>query len=293
MLKGVIFLLVAVSLGGTSDGFSKMLTDRQDFGPIVLARYLLPLIALLVTRRPADVLRLFATKAPGLQLLRALAPLLLTVLLVLGVRHLPLADATVILFAGPFLVILLSSVTLNETVRIYSWVGVCLGFAAVLLVVRPGFGEVSVYSLLPAGAAVCYAFFQILSRRLTSAGESAETMFAWTILVGFLVSLPFAWSQWSPPSTVTWILFILVGGTYGSCHFFFAEAFAQAPASILTPFSYFQIVAAAIFGFLAFRDLPDVWSFAGIGLILLGGLLTFLGGEREGREQAAAASSHS
>lgn len=275
----VVFLLIAVSLGGASDGFSKLLSDTQELGPIVVARYLPVLIVLLATRPPVATMRLLATRAPGMQLLRAASPLFITVLMVMALRLMPLAEATVVLFAGPFLVIMFAGTFLSERTRPASWLGVFLGFIAVLCSARPGFDHMSVAMILPTGAAFCYALFQLLSRKLIAQGESPETMLLWTVIVGSVAALPFAFMQWSSPAPSDWVLFALVGMTYGGCHYCFAQAFARAPANVLTPFSYFQIIAATVFGYVAFGDVPDLWTFLGIGLILLAGVLVFLGRE--------------
>ena len=134
---------------------------------------------------------LFRTRRPGLQVLRGLAPLVVSVGMVLGVHYLPLAEATVILFAAPFLVAALSVPLLGERVHASTWIAVAIGFAAVLIVARPGVSELSLFALFPLIGAVFYAALQLITRQLAAAGERAETTLAWTLLTGIVVSSPF------------------------------------------------------------------------------------------------------
>ena len=195
--------------------------------------------------------------------------------MVIAVWYLPLAEATVILFAGPFLVLALSGWLLDERVGAASWVGVVIGFIAVLIVARPGFSELSQYTIFPAIAAVFYAGFQLLTRHLGTAGEPPTTTLAWTLLVGIIVGLPLALMSWTPQTMESWILSFCLGVIFGLAQLLMAKAFSLAPANLLTPFTYFQILSALVFGFLVFGDIPDMWTFVGIALIVGAGLYVF------------------
>lgn len=273
--RGILLLIAAVGCFGAVDGFSKMLVDTQSFGQIMLARYAPALAVLLIAAGPQRWKELFATGRPGLQIVRGLTPVFVGGLMVFAVRYLPLAEATVILFAGPFVVVALSGWMLGERVDASSWIGVAIGFLAVLLVARPGFDALSKYTIFPALAAVFYALLQLLSRRLGAAGENPNTTLAWTLLVGSVVSLPVALIEWRTPSHFDWLVFLCLGASFGWGQHFLARAFSLAPANVLTPFSYFQILSAAIFGVIAFQTIPDWWTLAGIALILAAGAYVF------------------
>jgi drug/metabolite transporter (DMT)-like permease len=260
---------------GAVDGFSKILIDTQSFGQIMLARYAPALAVLLIAAGPQNWKGLFATHRPGLQLMRGITPVCVGGLMVFAVRYLPLAEATVILFAGPFLVVAMSGWMLGERVHSSSWIGVLIGFLAVLIVARPGIDALSKYTIFPALAAVFYALLQLLSRRLGAAGESPGTTLIWTLLVGTLVSLPLAILDWQTPSLFSWFVFLCLGASFGWGQHFLARAFSLAPANVLTPFSYFQILSATIFGVVVFQDIPDLWTMAGIALIIVAGAYVF------------------
>jgi drug/metabolite transporter (DMT)-like permease len=271
-LRGIFLLVVSVSLFGIVDGISKMLAETQSVGQIVLARYAPALPVLLAASPPANWANLFKTARPGLQIMRAIAPLVIGGSMVLAVRYLPLADATAILFAGPFLVVMLSSRFLGERVRLSSWIGVITGFTAVLIVARPGFGELSRYTVFPLVAAVFYALFQLMTRRLAAAGEDPNTTLAWTLAAGVVVAAPVAILTWVPADPVAWLLMILLGFVFGAAQALLARAFVHAPANVLTPFSYAQIIAATLFGVIVFNAVPDRWTLVGIAMIIGAGV---------------------
>ena len=114
-LRGIVLLVLSSSIFAGVDGVSKLLADTQSVGQIVWARYALALPVLILTTRPADWAGLFRTARPGLQMLRGVSPLAISASMVMAVRYLPLAEATVILFAGPFLIVALSKPFLGET----------------------------------------------------------------------------------------------------------------------------------------------------------------------------------
>lgn len=273
--QGILLLIAAVSCFGAVDGFSKMLIDTQSFGQIMLARYAPALIALLAATRRQEWGGLYGTRRPGLQILRGLSPVFVGGLMVFAVRYLPLAEATVILFAGPFIVVALSGPMLGERVDPSSWIAVGIGFLAVLIVARPGIDALSAYTIFPAAAAVFYALLQLLSRRLSAFGETARTTVAWTLLVGTLVSLPLAVLDWRPPDLFQWVILLGLGISFGLGQHLLTKAFSLAPANVLTPFSYFQIVSAAIFGILVFHSFPDAWTILGMVLIVGSGAYVF------------------
>ena len=274
-LRGILLLIASVTCFGIVDGISKILIETQSFGQVVLARYALTLPVLLVTTNPGKWANLFQTQLVGLQIIRGLIPVVIGGSMVFAVRYLPLAEATTILFAGPFLVVALSGWLLGERVSGSSWVGVTVGFIAILVVARPGFSELSRYTVFPAIAAVFYAGFQLLTRRLGAAGELPTTTLAWTLVIGNLVGLPLAIANWMPQTPETWFLCFCLGVVFGLAQLLLAKAFSLAPANVLTPFSYFQILSAVVFGFLVFHDTPDRWTVIGIALILGAGLYVF------------------
>jgi drug/metabolite transporter (DMT)-like permease len=273
-------IVLSVSLFGFVDGISKVLAETQSLGQIVLARYVMAIPILMACTPIAKWSSLLRTSQPGLQVMRALTSLLIGGSMVLAVRNLPIADATAILFAGPFVVVALSPGLLGERVGLGSWIGVIVGFLAVLIVVRPGLGALSRYTVFPLAAAISYAFFQLLTRRLGASGEDPNTTLAWALAAGLTAGLPFALLTWVPANIMAWLLMIALGLIFGSAQALMAYAFVWAPANVLAPFSYAQIVAATLFGLAVFGAVPDYPTAIGIIMIICTGIYVARGTAR-------------
>jgi drug/metabolite transporter (DMT)-like permease len=271
-LLGIVLVVISATAFGLVDGISKMLADTSSVGQIVWARYALGFPILLATMRPSSLPKLFQTQRMGLQILRGMTPIAISISMVLAVRYLPLSDATVILFAAPFLVVALSVPLLGERVHASNWIAVAVGFAAVLIVARPGFGELSHFAIFPAIGAVFYALAQIFTRQLAVAGERPQTTLAWTLLTGIVVSSPIAAGFWEPLDARDWGLMLCLGTTFGIAQLMMIRGLALAPASLLAPLAYVQIVSAVLVGVVLFGEAPDRWTLIGIVMIIGSGI---------------------
>ncbi len=271
-LRGIILVVLSASLFAFVDSLSKILAETQSVGQIVWARYAIALPVIVATTPRLHWRGLFKTSRPGAQLVRAAVPLGVSVTMVLAVRYLPLAEATVILFAAPFLVVALSPPFLGEKVQGATWIGVVIGFAAVILVARPGFSEISVYALFPLAAAVFYAAYQLVTRRLAALGERPQTTLAWTLATGAVVATPVAIATWAPVSGRAWLYIVALGTLFGLAQSLMVRAYAYAPAGLLAPFAYAQLVSATILSIAIFGAVPDAWTFVGIAMIIAAGV---------------------
>jgi drug/metabolite transporter (DMT)-like permease len=267
----ILLFIAGVSCFAIMDGLGKFLAADFPLLQLVWARNAFAIPVILATTAPAGWLRLLRCARPLLQVMRGLLPLLGGAAVLLGLRFMSLADATVITFAAPLFVVALSAPLLHERVGMAAWVGMGLGFLGVLIVVRPGAGSIAWAALLPLATAFLFALYQMLTR-LASRSDPPATTLTWTILTGFILTTPLLALGWSNGSLVAWLLLILSGLLYGTGQLLLIRALAAAPANILTPFTYTQIVAAVLFGMLVLGELPDPWTFVGTALIVLAGL---------------------
>lgn len=267
----ILLFIAGVSCFAVMDGLGKFLAADFPLLQLVWARNAFAIPVILATTAPGVWLRLLRCERPLLQVVRGLLPLLAGTAVLLGLRYMSLADATVITFAAPLFVVALSAPLLHERVGMAAWVGVGLGFLGVLIVVRPGAGSIAWAALLPLATAFLFALYQMLTR-LASRSDPPATTLTWTILTGFILTTPLLPLGWSNGSLVAWLLLILSGLLYGTGQLLLIRALAAAPANILTPFTYTQIVAAVLFGMLVLGELPDPWTLVGTALIVLAGL---------------------
>lgn len=271
-LIGIRLVALSASMFGVVDGLSKLLVAHATPAQIVFARYGFAFLLLLVTRRPSQLPQLVRTARPGLQIIRGLSPLVVSFGMVFAVTYLPLADATAILFVAPLLMIGLAGPMLVERAPAATWLMVVIGFVGVLIVARPGFSALSQYAVFPLAAAIFYALYQLLTRRLSTAGERPLTTLGWTLGVGTIVSLPIAVVFWQPLDAAGWALMILLGLAFAASQLTMIAGLVRTPVPLAASLNYVQIVAAVGFGFVVFGDVPDLMSWLGIALIVAAGL---------------------
>jgi drug/metabolite transporter (DMT)-like permease len=212
------------------------------------------------------------------------------VLNIYALRYLQLDETLSILFATPLLVAALSIPILGESIGPRRWAAIIVGFLGIMIITRPGFGNMHPAALLTVLGTVCYAVYSISTRILSTTDSSGTTLF-YSSLFGAVVMtaiLPFVWS-W--PVGPLQIAVMVIMGTCGALgHYLLILAHRLAPASILAPFIYTQIVWMVLSGYLVFGDLPTHWTLIGGAVVIASGLY-LLYRERKMRGEAGPAAS--
>jgi len=282
-LAGIVCVALGVSLVPLMDGVAKYLSSDFHVFQIVWGRFafhiawLLPFILLQLEWRD-----LFS-RHPGLQLLRGAFLLGATLCYFSAIAWMPIADALALLFISPMICTGLSPLVLGERVGPWRWLAVAAGFVGALVVIRPGFGVFQPAALLALGAGAFHGCYLLATRRLAGRTNPLVTL-VFTALVGLVamtVTLP---ALWHPPDATEWLLMALMGLFAASGHFLIIRGFNQAPAPIVAPIGYFEIVVATIVGYVGFGDFPDSWTWAGIVIIVASGIVITL---REGPRRSA------
>ena len=190
----------------------------------------------------------------------------------LSLKYLQMAQVTAIGFITPFLVAALSVPLLGERVGRHRWGAIIVGFLGVLVVIRPGMGGLHWSMMALLGGISAYAFYLILTRKV-AAEESPITSVFYTALIGAIVmTLPLPWIWQSPESWLGWAFMGLTGVFGGFAHLLIISAHRYAPASLLAPFYYTQIVWSVLAGYLSFGDIPDHFTLAGSAIVIASGL---------------------
>jgi drug/metabolite transporter (DMT)-like permease len=266
-LYGIGLMILGMSFFPASDGLSKYLTGFYEPAQIMWLRNLIQICMVLpFVLRPSGR-KLMRSYQPRLQLIRGVLTIIATLAFITSLHHIPLADGVAILFAGGIFLVVVSALLLGETVGRVRWIAVAVGFAGVLIIIRPGLGVVHWAASLALAAALGNAFMQAQSRQLGRT-DSAVTTFFWTSIVGATLLAPIATFVWTPIAWESVPLLIGAGVCGGLGHFLLVRAFEFAPASVLAPFNYAQIVMAVVIGYFAFSDIPDRWTVIGLFVIV-------------------------
>jgi drug/metabolite transporter (DMT)-like permease len=239
---------------------------------VVWARYAGGLALALILSNPISRPAILKTSRPWLQIGRSFLLLGSTLLNFYALRWLQLDQTTSILFATPFLVALLSGPFLGEWVGWRRWIAICVGFAGVLLVTRPGFGGIHPAALLSVASLSCYGIYIILTRVLARSDSSETTLFYSNLVgaVAMTVVIPFVWS--TPDSWFLVALMLILGALGSVGHYMLIIGHRLAPPVVLAPFMYTQLVWVIVLGYLVFGDLPNNWTIAGAAIVVASGL---------------------
>lgn len=276
VLRGILLIIVAVSTFAVMDTTAKYLSRTYPVPAIVWARYFTQAVFMLLVLGPRLRLDLLRTRRLGLQITRGITLALATLLFFSALSLMPIAEASAITFVSPLLLTALSVFLLRERVPPIAWIAVAAGFVGVLFIIRPGGAVFSPAAVLPLATACCFAGYQIMTRQLAGVDSSFTTLFYSAIIGTALTSLlvPF---YWHPPETIVHgLLFALLGVLGAVGHFVLIRAFHHAPASVLAPFVYSQLVAVLVLGYAIFGEFPDGWSLAGMAIIVASGVFIAL-----------------
>ena len=271
-LTGIALMCGAVASFAILDCMAKYLGGRMDMLQVVGVRYVAAFLLTLMISNPATRPGLLKTTRLPLQIGRSVLLLGSTVFNFMAFRYLQLDEALAIMFATPFLVAVLAGPVLGEWVGWRRWSAIIVGLVGVLVVVRPGFGGMHWAALLSVGSAFCYAAYAICTRLLSRTDTSETTLF-YSNLLGALVMLPILPLVWTPPpGWLDMVLLVAVGGFGAFGHFLLIAAHRRAPASVLSPFMYTQLLWATTFGYLVFANVPNHWTLTGAAIVIASGL---------------------
>jgi len=269
-LYGVLLVLLSGMLLASHDGLSKYLTQLYPVFLVVWARYLAQVVLMLGLFAPRMGRRVFRTLRPWPQLLRGLSLVSVSIMFISGLRYIPLAEATAVIFLTP-LIVTVASALLGEKVGRSQWLAVSFGLLGVLIIVRPGSALFTPAVLLPFGAAIFFTVYQLVTRRLSGTDHPVTSNFL-SSLIGLLVMSVLVVFNWQTPSLFDAALMASLGLMGMMGHLLLTQAFRYASAATLAPFTYGQIVFAGLVGFIAFDHTPEAEAVTGMMVIIGSGL---------------------
>ncbi len=290
--SAMTIMVLAMLIIPCMDILAKMLAKEFGLAPasIAFARFFVQTVLMFViivvrTRTP----RISAQK-PLFNIVRGLLIGGASMLFFISVKYMPVADAISIFFVEPIIVMFLSWMFLGETIGWRRIMAAIVGFGGALLVIQPSFSQFGLVSLLPVVTALLFSFYLILTRKYGISDNPMNMQFysglggmafcASALVLGeatgiedLMITIPQYFEA------IGWLIAIGIIATLG--HWLIVTAFSMAPASILAPFQYIEIVSATILGLLIFGDFPSPSKWLGTAIIIASGLFIFW------REQSA------
>ncbi|MCW5735866.1 MAG: DMT family transporter [Enhydrobacter sp.] len=273
ILRAILSTILAMMCFSVLNATSKTLsTSGYPVIEVIWARYVFAFLFMLAMFLPGSGRKLFSIRRLDTQIVRGLLLFFSSYLFFHGVVYLPLATAAAISLASPIIVTALSARLLGEPVGPRRWAAVVVGFIGALIVVRPGQADFDWHVLLIVASTICSAFYQLFSRRYGQS-ERPDASATLATIVGTVAATPFVPFEWVMP-TSTWhvILFVGMGILAGTGHYFLTIAYSQAPAAVVSPFNYTQLIGSAAMGLIVFHEFPDLWTWVGAAVIIASGL---------------------
>lgn len=276
-MYGIGILLFAQVFFAALDSSAKWLAiSHIPTFEIIFIRYAVHVALGIALFLPVQGFGLFRTGSWKLEALRGLCLLGTTFANFFAMQFLPLTVTGAILFTMPLFVTMLSGPMLGESVGWRRWLAVLVGFAGVLIIVRPGTEAFHPATLLCFFGAFCAALFAIFTRKLAGI-DSAATQQVYAGVFSLVVVAPFAVTNWVWPSDApTWFAFLSAGVFGMLAHQFNSIAIRHASPSVLAPFSYSELLLLALSSWLIFGQPPDEWFYLGAPLIIGSGLFIWL-----------------
>lgn len=267
----ISYKVASAALLAVMFGLIKDLGNEYPIGQIVFARSLFALIPIVCLLRMLGGWRLLRTQHLMMHIRRSAFGITSLFLSFTAVTLLPLATATALTYTAPFFIAGFSVVALGESMSARRWISLLLGFAGVLLIVRPDIGggiqvdAIGVTVALLGALATAAALISIRSMAATESGVAIAFYFAvFGSLVG-AASLIFAFVPPRWEDVASWIAIGLLGGV---AQILLTFAYHKAPASVIAPFEYATLVFATLVGYLFWNELPNGLDLLGIFIIV-------------------------
>lgn len=271
-IVAIALMIAAVTCFSFLDATAKYLSLTLPSVEVVWARYFVAFLVAIVISNPISHPGLMHTTRPWLQIFRSALLVVSTLLAFTAIRYLQLDEQVSIIFTAPFMVAALSGPILGERISWRRWLAIVAAFGGVLVVTRPFADSIHPAALLTCGAAFFYAVY-IICTRILARTDSNETTLFYSNIVGAAVMSAVVPFFWVTPDSLLTVFLMLVAGAFGSVgHYLLIIAHRYAPAGVLAPYIYAQMLSMTALGYLVFGDVPNRWTLVGAAIVVASGL---------------------
>jgi len=275
-IKGIILALIGFTSFAVADATAKYMSAYYEAIHFVgIAGIFTTLFLLVLSPLMGGIRQTFKTEKLKIQIARAIVNPLLSIVIVLCLGHLSIAQVYTMVFTAPFITSLLAIPIFKERVQCHSWIAIALGFVGVLIILRPGFQVVDPWLL----AALLLAFIvsaSFLLARALGSGETLLSLCLFPALGNLVLAGPVALFVYGWPQVEHLPFFALQSSALIIAITSITAAFNMARASVIAPINYTQMVWAVLFGYLIFGDVPDIWTLTGGIVIIASGIFLLI-----------------
>jgi drug/metabolite transporter (DMT)-like permease len=269
-LRGVIWITVGSLAFACNDGVIKHLGAKFDPFQLAFARYFVGLVILgpVFISMGASGL---STQRFGLHMTRLIIACIAQVGVFYAVIHLYLADATAITFSRPLFTTIIAVFLLSELVSVRRWIATIVGFAGVMIMVRPGHAGIDPVALIAIVSALTFAVANVLIRMLSNTEPPNRILFYYHTGGTVIFLGPAIW-VWQTPVGAEWFMLALIGMLTTIGMIGFVRAFSVGEANAVGPIEYIRLIFAAFIGYAFFAEIPSLWTIVGAIVIIASAL---------------------
>tara|TARA_B100000029_G_scaffold401030_1_gene400111 strand:- start:276 stop:1142 length:867 start_codon:yes stop_codon:yes gene_type:complete len=272
LYRGILLFIFAWTIIPLMDGIAKYLSEHgMPVLQIVWARYFFTCVLVLPIVISIYKKNVFKSDNHPLQILRGSFLVGATLTFFYAISVIPLANALALAFIYPFFMTLLSHFFLNDKINFTIIVSVIIGLLGVIFIVKPGFQAFNLAFLASIGTGLFYALYMVSTKKLSSIDTPLKTL-TFTGLVGLFSMSVFIPLVWIEPSVSEWLLMLSMGMVASVGHLLIILSFRYVKASVLAPFSYWEIITNIVIGYYFFDDMPDKFTWLGIVIIIGSGI---------------------
>ena len=271
-MRGAIFVVLGTAFFVLTDIAVKFAGDRIHPAQMAIFRYGLGFVLLmpLFIRTGPERLR---SKRLKLHFFRAIVASLGQAGIFYAVIHLPLADATAMNFTRPLFLTVLAIFVLKEIVGLHRWSATLVGFAGVIVMMRPFGGEIDIAWFVALFTAFLFASGLIIIRVLAR-DDPPGTILFWYHIFGALIFAGPAAYVWVNPTPTEWLLLCLIATFTAIGMNFFVRGFSVGESSLMGTMEYIRLVFAVVAGYVIFTEIPDIWT--GVGATIIVGATLYI-----------------
>ena len=278
--QGILAMIAAMACFIVTDALVKYASQTMPAGQLIFVRGVMASLLVLAVARAMGATTRIREITRGWVAIRAIVDAIATMLFLVSLFHLPIANATAINMASPLFIIVLAALFLGERVGPARWLAIGIGFLGVVLVIQPQAEGFNVYAVVCLVATVLIAVRDVVTRRVLPGIPSLLVTLSNTVAVTVLAGALSLVDGWRPLSAFEIGLLAVAAVFLATAYYLIVESTRRGDLSLIVPFRYTAIVFATIAGFVVWGDKPNALAWCGIALLIGSGIHVLRTGRR-------------
>ena len=270
--RGILAMVVGMAFFLANDTLVKLAGSDLPTGQLICLRGLMACTLLLLMCAHRGLLSQWRSLCERAVWVRGVFDGLSSITYLTALIHMPLADATAINLASPLFILVLAVIFLHERLLWLRTLAAVIGFIGVLLIVRPSGEGFNVYAGLCVLGTLGHAIRDLLTRRISAQVPGLLITLATAASVTVLSGLWSLTTPWVPVSTMAWVWLGLASACLAGAYHLIIMAMRHGDMGVIAPFRYSALLYALVLGYLIWGEIPDTWTWIGIGLLVGAGL---------------------